>query len=86
MLIGGAATALVMPASSCIIPAQVAGGPLNGPVAVFLTSNATPLTTNLAAQPQNVVAGPAMIFVDSAQQEVFPQVRLYLRQLTARRY
>ncbi|KAG0150002.1 hypothetical protein CROQUDRAFT_668884 [Cronartium quercuum f. sp. fusiforme G11] len=74
MLIGGSTTALVMSASSCIIPAQVSGGPLNGPVMVFLTSNATPLTTNLAAQAQNVVAGPAIIFVDSNQQDVFGQI------------
>jgi len=74
MLVGGATTALVMPASSCIIPATTSGGPLNGLVAVFLTSNAQPLTTSLKDQPQNVVAGPALIFVDSNQQEVLSQV------------
>lgn len=74
MLVGGATTALVMPASSCIIPATTSGGPINGLVAIFLTSNAQPLTTSLKDQPQNVVAGPALIFVDSNQQEVLSQV------------
>ncbi|KAH9449090.1 hypothetical protein PSHT_00608 [Puccinia striiformis] len=74
MLVGGANTALVMPASSCIIPAQTSGGPLNGMVAVYLTSNAQPLTSTLKGQPQNVVAGPALIFVDANPQEVLSQV------------
>ncbi|CAH7665761.1 ferritin-like domain-containing protein [Phakopsora pachyrhizi] len=74
MLYGGTTNAIVMPASSCIIPAQVAGGPTNGIAAVFLTSNAQPLSTNIASQPQNVVAGPALIFVDSNQQDVLPQL------------
>ncbi|KAA1117416.1 hypothetical protein PGT21_006762 [Puccinia graminis f. sp. tritici] len=74
MLVGGMNTALVMPASSCIIPSQTSNGPLNGLVAVYLTSNAQPLTSSLKGQPQNVVAGPALIFVDSNQQEVLSQV------------
>ncbi|PLW06280.1 hypothetical protein PCANC_12006 [Puccinia coronata f. sp. avenae] len=74
MLVGGATTALVMPASSCIIPATTSGGPINGLVAVFLTSNAQPLMASLKGQPQNVVAGPALIFVDSNQEEVLSQV------------
>ncbi|KAA1120475.1 hypothetical protein PGTUg99_001908 [Puccinia graminis f. sp. tritici] len=73
MLVGGMNTALVMPASSCIIPSQTSNGPLNGLVAVYLTSNAQPLTSSLKGQPQNVVAGPALIFVDSNQQEVLSQ-------------
>ncbi|KAI8444191.1 ferritin-like domain-containing protein [Phakopsora pachyrhizi] len=74
MLIGGATNAVVMPASSCIVPTQASGGPLNGVAAVFLTSNAQPLSTNIATQPKNVLAGPALIFIDSNQQEVFPQL------------
>ncbi|KAI8445777.1 ferritin-like domain-containing protein, partial [Phakopsora pachyrhizi] len=74
MLIGGATNAIVMPASSCIVPAQAGGGQLNGIAAVFLTSNAQPLSTNIAAQPQNVVAGPALIFVDGNQQDILPQL------------
>lgn len=74
MLTGGASTALVMPASSCIVPAQSSTGSLNGLVAVYLTSDAKPLTASLASQAQNVVAGPALIFVDSDQKDVLSQV------------
>ena len=74
MLVGGMNTALVMPASSCIIPAQTSNGPLNGMVAVYLTSNAQPLTSSLKGQAQNVVAGPALIFVDSNKDEVLNKV------------
>jgi hypothetical protein len=70
MLAGGATTAIVLPASSCVVPPNI-----NGPVAVFLTSDANPLSGNIATQnADNVLAGPAIIFADINQGEVFQQV------------
>jgi hypothetical protein len=70
MLTGGATTAIVMQASSCIVPPNI-----NGPVAVFLTSDANPLAGNLATQnAANVVAGPALIFADTDSGEVLQQI------------
>lgn len=61
MLVGGAATALVFPTDLCVVPDHV-----EGPVAVFVTSSNTPLASDLVAQDVTIiVAGPALIFVDS---------------------
>lgn len=61
LLTGASDKALVMPADQCVIPKG-----LNGPCAVFLTGDDTPLAGNVAAQDgSKIVAGPGMIFVDS---------------------
>ncbi|GAA5934787.1 hypothetical protein JCM10213_007864 [Rhodosporidiobolus nylandii] len=60
MLVGGAPSAIVLPASQCAVPAGI-----DGPVAVYLTSSTTPLASNILIQSSvEVVAGPGLIFVD----------------------
>ncbi|MBW0493255.1 hypothetical protein O181_032970 [Austropuccinia psidii MF-1] len=85
ILAGGATNAVVMPASSCIIPSQIAGTSLNGVIAIFLTSDAQPLSPHSVNEAKNVLAGPALVFVDSHQQDVLGQLfslkRLNLKNL-----
>ncbi|GAA6017589.1 hypothetical protein JCM10207_001216 [Rhodosporidiobolus poonsookiae] len=60
MIVGGAPSAVVFPASSCSVPSGI-----DGPVAVYLTNVDTPLASNLVIQNTlEIVAGPAIIFVD----------------------
>ncbi|GAA5977706.1 hypothetical protein JCM10908_005065 [Rhodotorula pacifica] len=60
MIIGGSPIAHVAPASACYVPSG-----LDGPVAVYLTSNDTPLATDVVIQNQlTIVAGPGLIFID----------------------
>ncbi|POY70913.1 hypothetical protein BMF94_6091 [Rhodotorula taiwanensis] len=60
IIVGGSSIALVMPANSCYIPTGI-----DGPVAVYLTKDNTPLATNVVIQNQlTIVAGPGLIFVD----------------------
>ncbi|GJJ07683.1 hypothetical protein Clacol_001888 [Clathrus columnatus] len=65
MLVGGSVTALVLPFQQCIVPPGI-----NGPVALFITSNNDPLLNNVVDRATNtLVAGPAMAFIDSASPE-----------------
>ncbi|GAA5864793.1 hypothetical protein JCM3774_004229 [Rhodotorula dairenensis] len=60
MIIGGSPVAIVAPATACYVPSG-----LDGPVAVYLTSNDTPLATDVVIQNQlTIVAGPGLIFID----------------------
>jgi len=64
MMIGGNATALALPLSQCIVPQG-----LNGPVAIFITSDSTPLPNDVVNRPcDKVVAGPTMAFIDTNRQ------------------
>lgn len=61
MLTGNNATALSFPIEECIVPENI-----NGPVAVFLTNDTQPLLADVVKQAASVIiAGPALIFVDS---------------------
>lgn len=55
MLLGGDAAATVLPLSQCIVPDDV-----SGPVALFVTSDAQPLSADVVTQVKTgIVAGPA---------------------------
>lgn len=70
MLVGGAAFAISLPLASCIVPQ------INGPVAIFLTTDAQPLAANPAAQlAQIILAGPALAFIDTNPQTLGQLVR-----------
>ena len=59
MIVGGASFAIVLPFNACVVP-QV-----NGPVALFITSDSQPLINNPRDRATDkLVAGPTMIFVD----------------------
>jgi len=61
MLIGGNATALSLPIEECIVPTGI-----NGPVAIFLTTDPQPLAADVVVQDATVIlAGPALAFIDT---------------------
>jgi hypothetical protein len=61
MLVGGNATALSLPIDECIVPDGI-----NGPVAIFLTTDAQPLLADVITQNKAIIlAGPALTFIDS---------------------
>jgi hypothetical protein len=64
--------ATVMDATNCTIPADI-----NGPIAVFITSDNTALPNDPVARNllNNTVAGPAMMFVDAISQLLPTMVR-----------
>ncbi|RDB19544.1 hypothetical protein Hypma_013384 [Hypsizygus marmoreus] len=63
MLIGGAPTSIPLPLSQCVVPE------INGPVALFITSDGQPLLNNVRDRAQNkVIAGPALAFIDTKPQ------------------
>jgi hypothetical protein len=61
MLLGGAAFSISLPIGQCTVPAGI-----NGPVAVFVTSDDQPLNGNVVDRQSNaLIAGPAMAFIDT---------------------
>ncbi|KZT74495.1 hypothetical protein DAEQUDRAFT_720670 [Daedalea quercina L-15889] len=62
IMVGGSSTAMALSIDSCQIPDG-----LNGPAAVFITCDDTTLPTDVVqrASSQSILAGPAMIFVDT---------------------
>jgi len=61
MLVGGQVNTISLPMSQCIVPEGI-----NGAVALFITNDTQPLANNvvLRAAANNIVAGPAMAFID----------------------
>jgi len=60
MLAGGMALSIPLPLQQCVVPAGI-----NGPVAIFITSNSQPLDANVVQQSSDsIVAGPTMAFID----------------------
>lgn len=58
MLWGGVQEATVAPLSSCVLPKDV-----TGPIAIFVTSEQTPLVADVVKQNKEIiVAGPAYVF------------------------
>ncbi|RXW16601.1 hypothetical protein EST38_g9251 [Candolleomyces aberdarensis] len=71
MLVGGKATALPLPFNECVVP-----GDINGPVAIFITSDHQPLVNNVVNRDTlKLVAGPALAFIDIAPQSIGSLVR-----------
>lgn len=71
MMFGGQVTALALPYDQCIVPAGI-----NGPVAIYITKDDNPLATNVVVRAQSdVLAGPAMAFIDSSPEALGDLVR-----------
>ena len=61
MLVGGAAFAIALPFDQCVVPDGI-----NGPVALFITSDSQPLANNVRDQATDkIIAGPTMAFIDT---------------------
>lgn len=61
MMLGGAPFSIALPFSQCVVPQGV-----NGPVALFITSDGQPLANNIRDQATNsIVAGPTMAYIDT---------------------
>lgn len=72
MLIGGAFDAIALPFDSCIVP-----GGINGPVAIFITSDGQPLLNNVRDRATTqLVAGPLLAFIDTDPQMLSQLVRV----------
>jgi len=64
MVIGGLPSSISLPLSQCVVPADV-----NGPVALWVTSDDQPLANSpIIRAVDKQVAGPTMIFVDTKPQ------------------
>lgn len=60
MLVGGAPFSISLPLDQCVVP-----GGINGPVAIWVTSDDQPLNNNARDRGSNaIVAGPLMAFID----------------------
>jgi len=71
MLVGGAPMSISLPMSQCVVPTGI-----NGPVALFITSDNQPLLNNVRDRAQNkVVAGPALAFIDTKPEMIAQVVR-----------
>ena len=59
-MLGGAPFSIALPFDQCVVPANV-----NGPVALYITSDGQPLANNIRDQATNsIVAGPTMAYID----------------------
>ncbi|THH33797.1 hypothetical protein EUX98_g463 [Antrodiella citrinella] len=66
MLVGGAPFAIVLPLDQCVVPNGI-----NGPVAIFVTSDPQPLLNNVRDQAtNNLVAGPTIAFIDTSPEDI----------------
>ncbi|EMD41001.1 hypothetical protein CERSUDRAFT_80642 [Gelatoporia subvermispora B] len=66
MLVGGAPTSISLAFSACVVPSGI-----DGPVALFITSDSQPIDNNIVNQNTNtIVAGPTLIFVDTVVEEL----------------
>jgi hypothetical protein len=64
MMVGGAPMSIVLPMSECVVPEGI-----NGPVALWITSDGQPLLNNVRDRATTqVVAGPALAFIDTQPQ------------------
>jgi len=61
MMVGGMATAIPLPFNQCVVPPGI-----DGPVAVFITTDGQPLVNNVVERATTqLLAGPLMTFIDS---------------------
>jgi len=69
MLIGDASIAIPLPLSQCVVPSGI-----NGPVALFITSDGQPLLNDVHDRAEKeIIAGPTLAFID-AQPQTLPQL------------
>ncbi|GJE84748.1 ferritin-like domain-containing protein [Phanerochaete sordida] len=71
MMLGGAPFAIALPYNQCVVPAGV-----NGPVAIYVTSDGQPLANNIRDQATNsLLAGPTMAYIDTVPEALSALVR-----------
>ena len=64
MLLGGQPTSIPFPFNTCVVPSGI-----NGPVAIFITSDGQPLINNVVNRATTqLVAGPLLTFIDTQPQ------------------
>jgi hypothetical protein len=64
MMVGGQSTSIPLPFDQCVVPSGI-----NGPVAIFITSDGQPLLNNVVDRATSqLVAGPTMAFIDTQAQ------------------
>jgi hypothetical protein len=72
MLVGGAVNSIALPMKQCTVPPGI-----NGPVALFITSDNQPLANNVIDRQSanSIVAGPTIAFIDSVPEPLSQLVR-----------
>jgi hypothetical protein len=71
MMVGGAPFSINLPLDQCVVPPGI-----NGPVALWITSDAQPLVNNVIDRATTQqVAGPGIVFVDSQPEMLGQMVR-----------
>jgi hypothetical protein len=71
MMLGGQPFSITLPYDNCVVPQGV-----NGPVAIFITSDDQPLINNVRDRATTqLVAGPTMAFIDSEPEMIGELVR-----------
>jgi len=72
MLVGGQPFSISLPLDSCVVPDTV-----NGPVAIFITSDQQPLQPDPVnrASANNIIAGPLVAFIDADPELIGQMVR-----------
>ncbi|KAH9059312.1 ferritin-like domain-containing protein [Lactarius vividus] len=71
MLVGGAPFSISLPLNQCVVPDGI-----NGPVAIWVTSDDQPLNNNARDRGSNaIVAGPLMAFIDTKPEAIGQLVR-----------
>lgn len=69
MLVGGATAAIPLPLNECVVPDGI-----NGPVAIFVTTDGQPLINNVRDRASTqLLAGPTLAFIDT-QPELLGQL------------
>jgi len=72
MITGGAPFSISLPLSECVVPEGI-----NGPVAIWITSDATPLINNVRDRAvDKLIAGPTMAFIDIQPQTLGQMARI----------
>ncbi|EDR05013.1 uncharacterized protein LACBIDRAFT_330070 [Laccaria bicolor S238N-H82] len=71
MMLGGQPNSIALPFNNCVVPSGI-----NGPVAIFITSDGQPLVNNIRDRASTqLVAGPTMAFIDTQPQTIGSLVR-----------
>ncbi|KAJ3571190.1 hypothetical protein NP233_g3918 [Leucocoprinus birnbaumii] len=71
MMLGGATMSIPLPLSQCVVPDGI-----NGPVAIWITSDGQPLLNNVRDRATTqLVAGPTLAFIDTQSQSLGQLVR-----------
>ncbi len=71
MLVGGAPFSISLALDQCVVPADI-----NGPVAIWVTSDDQPLNNNARDRGSNaIVAGPLIAFIDTKPESLGQLVR-----------